>query len=163
VRPNEQRTNEEHNNNKKRKWSLCARHVHTLTILCLCDSLASNSAINFLFLSLSLLYWLFASRGVHIRTFQFSLLRSEARRTKKRKLHKCQSFCLLQYDCGMWLVLFFDQIYFSHIFLIGQKANMSSFCERHDLFSYTSLYSPRSYIRFLNSTLILLAFASQSC
>jgi len=96
-------------------------------------------------------------------TFQFSLLRSEARRTKKRKLHKCQSFCLLQYDCGMWLVLFFDQLYFSHIFLIGQKANMSSFCERHDLFSYTSLYSPRSYIRFLNSTLILLAFASQSC
>jgi hypothetical protein len=78
VRSNEKRTNEEYSNNilpsGKKTWSVYARRVHMLLILCLSDWLTSGAVTIFqssFFFSSFLLHWLFASRVAYINTYVF--------------------------------------------------------------------------------------------
>ncbi len=158
VRPNEQRTNKESSHNNTKKWmdGVHARHIHTLMILSLSlsDSLTSITATTFLFL-LDLLYWLFVSRRenafVNVNLLLFNVQRRET--CDKEALQMS-----IIWFSTIWLryvrtIIFIQYRFVPHLFLIGQKATLSS-C----LFSLASLDHCRSLIRFSHLTLIFLAF-----
>jgi hypothetical protein len=111
-----------------------------------------------LFLSSRCIDWLFLEAYIHTYIFvHFNLLflsrlRVQTQDVWIKKFDKCQSFCFQHYDCGMWFELFWLNS-FSHLFLIGQKAIVYFHCR--------CLFTRRSYIRFSNPTLIVLAFISK--